>query len=159
MTDTINLDDHRPIWTSGQVMCSCGHEWTAVYAAGGAALECPKCGEMTGKPDLKHFLEFPCGARFPMSGPGTIAESIAGGSRKRTINGETSIDVTVWRGSEVQRPKLPNGDHASCLSGCPKLGRHRAVVKLWPEVDDNTRPFRDQLRMMVTCCPREVTHD
>lgn len=159
MSNVVNLDDHRQIWTTGQVTCACGHEWTAVYAAVNAALECPKCGEMTGKPEIKHYLEFPCGARFPMKAPGTIARSIEDGSKKRTINGETTVDVTVWRGSEVQRPVLPDGEHPNCLSACPKMGRHRAVVKLWPEVEDPTRRFRDQLRLMVACCPREVRHD
>lgn len=45
MSNLINLDDYREIWTTKTVVCPvCAKLWQAVYIFETEVLECPKCG-------------------------------------------------------------------------------------------------------------------
>lgn len=107
---------------------------------------------------MKTYLQFPCGARFEIAEPGMIDRAIKDGSKPRRIGGKQTVAVVTWeeRGSS-QRPTFENGQRPNCLSGCSKRGPWRRETKLWPDAVDKAKPFYEQLRFMVTCCPEEIT--
>ena len=42
--DNLTTQDEIGPWCAGNAQCDdCGHEWTAVWPLGAAALECPSC--------------------------------------------------------------------------------------------------------------------
>jgi hypothetical protein len=62
MSDIINLDDHRPHEARYVACMKCAHDWVAVFPVKATALECSKCGEMSGEPvaytDVEWFCRF-----------------------------------------------------------------------------------------------------